>query len=294
MLANDPALLYSIVLKLTPTREVTIGATMGHQAHAAFLHTLQEADPELATALHASNEAIRPFTVSPLRGIPRARHKGQVRLSPGRDYWLRFTVLYPPIFERFMSRFLGGEGRPTIRLGQAELLIKEILTTPGSHPWAGYTSWAQLAAEARPEPEITLAFTTPTAFGFGQKAWGKKVMVLPEPETVFDNLVRSWNHLALPSLQMDRDTLIIYVEEHVVVKRLRGLKTQMLRFRHSPQVGFVGQVTYGLMAEDEAAHCQLNTLADFAFYTGVGMKTAMGMGQCRRVDRLASAKTFHV
>jgi len=282
MLANDPTLLYSIVLKLTPTCEATVRATMGHQAHAAFLRTLQEADPELATALHASNEAIRPFTVSPLRGIPRARHKGQVRLSPGRDYWLRFTVLRPHIFERFMARFLSGEGRPTIRLGGAEVLIKEILTTPGSHPWAGYTSWAQLA-EARPEPEITLAFTTPTAFGFGQKAWGKKVMVLPRPETVFGNLVRSWNHLAPPSLQLDRDGLMSYVEEHVVVKRLRGLKTQMLRFRHSPQVGFVGQVTYGLMAEDEAAHRQLNALADFAFYAGVGMKTAMGMGQTRRV-----------
>jgi CRISPR-associated endoribonuclease Cas6 len=282
MLANDPALLYSIVLKLTPTCEATVRATMGHQAHAAFLHTLQEADPELATALHASNETIRPFTVSPLRGIPRARNKGQVRLSPGRDYWLRFTVLYPPIFERFMARFLGGEGRPTIRLGRAELLIKEILTTPGSHPWAGYTSWAQLA-EARPAPEITLAFTTPTAFGFGQKTWGKKVMVLPLPETVFGNLARSWNHLAPPPLQLDRDALMTYVEEHVVVKRLRGLKTQMLRFRRSMQIGFVGQVTYGLMAEDEAAHRQLNALADFAFYTGVGMKTAMGMGQTRRI-----------
>jgi CRISPR-associated endoribonuclease Cas6 len=57
----------------------------------------------------------------------------------------------------------------------------------------------------------------------------------------------------------------------------------MLRFRRSPQVGFVGQVTYGLMAENEAARCQLNALADFAFYAGVGIKTTMGMGQTRRV-----------
>ena len=55
------------------------------------------------------------------------------------------------------------------------------------------------------------------------------------------------------------------------------------RFRRSPQVGFVGQATYGLMAENEAARCQLNALADFAFYAGVGMKTALGMGQCRRI-----------
>ena len=57
----------------------------------------------------------------------------------------------------------------------------------------------------------------------------------------------------------------------------------MLRFRHSPQVGFVGRVTYRLMAEDDAARCQLNALADLAFYSGVGMKTTMGMGQSRRV-----------
>jgi len=81
-----------------------------------------------------------------------------------------------------------------IRLGRAQLLIKEILTTPGSHPWSGYTSWAQLAAEGHPEPEITLDFTSPTAFGFGQKEWGKKVIVLPEPDPVFGSLARSWNN----------------------------------------------------------------------------------------------------
>jgi CRISPR-associated endoribonuclease Cas6 len=152
-----------------------------------------------------------------------------------------------------------------------------------SSPRPAVILWAQLAAEARPEAEITLAFTTPTAFGFGQKEWGKKVWVLPDPSPVFGSLVRSWNNLAPPPLQVDRDALMSYVEEHVVVKRLHRLETQMLRFRRSPQVGFVGQVTYGLMAEDEAARCQLNALADFAFYAGVGMKTTMGMGQTRRI-----------
>jgi CRISPR/Cas system endoribonuclease Cas6 (RAMP superfamily) len=38
------------------------------------------------------------------------------------------------------------------------------------------------------------------------------------------------------------------------------------------------------MAADEPARCQLDALATFAFYAGVGMKTAMGMGQCRRMN----------
>jgi CRISPR-associated endoribonuclease Cas6 len=278
----DTDMLYSITLKLTPTREVTIGATVGHQAHAAFLRTMREADPALAEMLHLPSMSTRPFTVSPLLRVGRARD-GEVCLSPERDYFLRFTILHPPIYQRFMARFLRSDGRPVIRLGRALLLIKEILTTPGSRLWSGYTTWAELANQARPEPEITLHFASPTAFGFGQHEWGKKVVVLPEPSLVFGNLARSWNNQAPPPLQMDRNALTSYVEEHIVVKRLHRLETQMLRFRRSPQVGFVGQVTYGLMAEDKAARCQLNALADFAFYAGVGMKTAMGMGQTRRV-----------
>lgn len=276
--------IYSIVLKLTPTREARVRATMGDQAHAAFLRTVRESDPALADVLHAPHLPLRPFTVSQLQGVPRARD-GWIQLSPGQEYWLRFTVLYPPIFEHFMARFLHGEGRPVIRLGQALLLIKEILATPGSHPCSGYTSWAQLASQARPEPEITLEFTSPTAFGFGQKAWGKKIVVLPQPELVFGSLARSWNSLAPLPLQVDRNALNAYLEEHVVVKQVHGLGTRMLRFRSALQIGFVGRVTYGLMANNEAARCQLNGLADLAFYAGVGMKTTMGMGQCRRNEQ---------
>jgi len=276
--------LHSIVLTLTPTRDTTVRATMGHQAHAAFLKTVRESDAALAEVLHIPNMPIRPFTVSMLQGTPEGHHK-QIRLSPDETYWLRFTALYQPIFERFMARFLRGEGRPVIRLGRAVLLIKEILATPGSHPWAGYTSWSKLVNEAEPAPEITLDFVSATAFGFGQQDWGKKVMVLPSPETVFGSLARSWNATAPIPFQMNRQELREYLDEHVVVTRIDGLRTKMLRFRHSHQIGFVGRVTYGLMADDKAIRTQLNALADFAFYAGVGMKTTMGMGQCRKMTK---------
>jgi CRISPR-associated endoribonuclease Cas6 len=282
MVVDNRGTLYSLVLTLAPVREATVSATAGHQVHAAFLKTMQEADAALAEALHAPNTPNRPFTVSPLMGGGQPRD-GRVWLSPKQDYWLRFTVLDPHIFERFMARFLRGDGRPTLRLGQAELLIKEILVTPGSHPWAGYTSWAELVAAAQPDTEITLEFVSPAAFGFGQKAWGKKVVVLPDPALVFGSLIRAWNSAAPVPLRMDKGALAAYLEEDAVVKRVEWLETRMLHFSRSPQVGFVGQVTYGLMAADETIRCQLNALADFAFYAGVGMKTTMGMGQCRRI-----------
>lgn len=274
--------LYSLVLKLVPQTEVKIQATMGHQVHAAFLGAVKETDPALAEVLHYPGLPLRPFTVSPLRGAGRAR-KGEVLLTPERDYFLRFTILYIPIFRRFMERFLNHRSRPVIRLGGAKLLIKEILVTPGSHPWACYTSWPELAAKARPLEEIVLEFASPTAFSFGQRPWGKKVVPLPLPELVFGSLMRTWGLLAPPELQMDEESLKAYIGEEVVIKRIVGLRTAMLRFPEALQVGFMGRITYGLMADDEDSRAQLNALADFALYAGVGMKTTMGMGQCRRI-----------
>lgn len=278
--ASQPTL-FSVVLVCSPVREVEIEATVGHQAHAAFLDAIRQADPRLSAMLHDPQVSIRPFTVSPLGAMPSVRN-GRVRLNPARNYWLRFTILYAPIFRRFMERFLESGDPPVLRLHPAEMAVREILVTPGTHPWSGYTSWAQLVQDAAPEPELTLQFVSPTAFSFGQKEWGKKIVVLPQPELVFGSLLRVWNGYAPPPLRLEEAGLRAYLEEHVVIREIRGLQTRMLRLRGLPQVGFVGTITYGLMGENEVARLALNLLADFAFYAGVGMKTTMGMGQCRR------------
>lgn len=274
--------LYSLVLMLSPVREARVAATVGDQAHAAFLQTIRRVDAGLAQSLHAPDSPVRPFTVSSLRGAPPACD-GQLRLLPHERLWLRITLLNSTIFQQFVSHFLRGAERPTIQLGAAEMLIHEILVTPESHPWANYSSWENLAEDAAPAEEITLAFVSPTAFGFGQKAWGKKTIVLPEPTLVFGSLLRTWNSLAPDHLRLDRSALMAYVEENVVVSRLNSINTRILRFRKAPQVGFTGQVTYGLLDEEPIARRQCAMLADFAFYGGVGMKTSMGMGQCKRI-----------
>ena len=281
---SDQGMIYSLAVRLTPTRTATVRATLGHQAHGAFLRTVREADPALADVLHTPQFETRPFTVSPLLGVGRARD-GMVTVRPDDDYFLRFTVLYEPIFEQFMARFLRGQGQPVVRLGRALFLVREILVTPESSPWAGYTSFGQLYQQARPESEIELEFTSPTVFSFGRKAWGRKAVPLPEPALVFRSLWKKWNICTFPEMTLD-NALLEYVAENVVVKRYQ-LETKMQYFSRSPQVGFLGRVTYKLMGRGEEAdnfRRQLNLLADFAFYGGVGYKTTMGMVQCRRID----------
>jgi CRISPR-associated endoribonuclease Cas6 len=62
-----------------------------------------------------------------------------------------------------------------------------------------------------------------------------------------------------------------------------------VHFTRHPQRGFVGSCTYQLRGPDEPAmpeapltvRQQIFLLAMFAFYCGIGYKTAMGMGQVR-------------
>jgi CRISPR-associated endoribonuclease Cas6 len=282
---SNQGMLYSIAVRLTPTRTATVRATLGHQVHAAFLRTVREADPALAEVLHTPQFQMRPFTVSPLLEVPQA-HNGQVTVRPDVDYYLRFTVLYEPIFQQFMSRFLHGRGRPVIRLGRALFVVREILATPESSPWAGYTSFGQLVHQAQDAEEVALEFTSPTAFSFGRKAWGQKIVPLPEPELVFGSLRKRWNTFAPPQMALEKAALE-YVAENVVVKQYH-IETKMQHFGRSPQVGFLGSVTFKLMGrgeEDQRFRRQLNLLADFAFYSGVGYKTTQGMGQVRRSIR---------
>jgi CRISPR-associated endoribonuclease Cas6 len=49
------------------------------------------------------------------------------------------------------------------------------------------------------------------------------------------------------------------------------------------RIGGVGQVTFTALDDDRYGVAALNILADFALYSGVGVQTATGMGQCRRI-----------
>jgi len=55
-------------------------------------------------------------------------------------------------------------------------------------------------------------------------------------------------------------------------------------YRTERFTGFVGKCTFRLKGHPSSDIIKaLNTLADFAFYSGTGMKTTMGMGLTRRI-----------
>lgn len=290
--------LYSCVAFLTAEEPATLPATQGHHAHAAFLELVRGVDPKLAAWLHDAHGR-KPFTVSPLCGLPEARH-GQVQVAAGWTCWLRLTFLAQPVFDTFLAALLRGAAQPRIRLGTGSFLVTQARCTPGSHPWAGWTTANALAAKmgrpglpsavnAQDAAEVaggpttfTFELASPTAWSLGGHR-GRRIEVLPTPVLFFGSLISSWNAWFGDRLGRIGPELRDYLAEAVVVGRM-DLETRMYRYQDHLQVGTVGRVTYRLLDRPATAEAGiLNALADFAFYAGVGYRTTMGMGQVRRL-----------
>lgn len=277
--------LYSSVIKLLNLHPVTIPPPGGQHAHGAFLDIVKAVDPDLSAKLHdlfRGKGERKPFTVSPVMGLPRG--SPLIRLREGWECWLRVTMLNEDLFHTFLEYFLDGRGKemPKIRLGDAHFAVSEILTTPGSHPWAGFATLEDLQRRLdEPAPaSIPLEFHTPTSFSLGQKDGKEHYELMPYPRLVFGNLATAWKALSGEDL---REAIENYAEANLrlVVHRL---ERKPIRLQNHPQLGSVGRVEYQFIRpEDTPLARALNLLADLAFYTGVGRKTAQGMGMTRRM-----------
>lgn len=307
--------LYSSVIKLTNQYPATLTHLGGQHAHAAFLDVVRAVDESLSQRLHDLNGR-KPFTVSPLMGLPKgtrslekqgiasspkngSSQRHEVYLREGWECWLRVTMLDDTLFKSFIDYFmtspptplLKGEGRvPTIRLGDARFLVSEILTTPGSHPWAGYISIEELQKRLdEPAPEkFVFELHTPTSF----RLVDKEVATLPTPKLVFGNLAGAWRAL---TGENNVEAVEKYAEKNLVMGNYK-LRSDRLVLHNNPQLGSVGRLEFirtdktdhsfdgaNGATQDELTARALNLLADLAFYSGLGRKTAQGMGQVSRI-----------
>ncbi len=284
--------LYSSVIKLTNLHSVTIPPPGGQHAHAAFLDIVRAVDPALSQTLHNLNGR-KPFTVSPLMGLPKPRQTSEVWLREGWECWLRVTILDDALFKSFIEYFMnpdptpsekrrwrGGRGveLPQIRLGDAHFLVSEILTTPGSHPWAGYVTLEDLQKRLdEPAPgAIILDLQSPTSFSLEKDHFE----LIPYPKLVFGNLATAWKAIT-------GDNMVEAIEKYAEKNwrpELHRVERKALTLHNHPQLGTVGRVEFRRVDDQDSQPARaLNLLADLAFYTGLGRKTAQGMGQCRRV-----------
>ena len=152
-------------------------------------------------------------------------------------------------------------------------MITKILGTPQLEwPWANACDYSQLYQQAS-ETNRLIAFSIATPAAFRQ---GKFDSVLPTRECVFNSLLSRWNKYS----GIEFSPLLL----DAVFSSFLNIKTEMLTNYDSSFVGIVGEVSYRILGDVEPrAIKQINALAYFALYCGLGRKTPMGMGMTRRI-----------
>lgn len=280
---NPDLTFHAIVVNLIATRDGRVPLTQGALAHAAFFDLVRAADSELAARLHGSGSR-QPFTISPLQGLPDDRLADADRayaLRAGDRVALRLTLLDPDLFVAFLQRLLAAGPDLRLHIGDVTFAVESALGTPGSHPWAGYTTAGALRKAATTAPQIGMRFASPTAINLGSAGAAKQRMVLiPIPQYVFASLRGAWNRLTGDEIPIGFEA---WVAETVFVREVRHWQTAVYQLKRGTYPGGYGDVTFEALDPAPTFTRILNLLTDFAFYSGVGTKTTMGMGQARRL-----------
>jgi CRISPR-associated endoribonuclease Cas6 len=299
-------MLYSLVVQLFPEGDVVLPATLGRHAHAALLGMVKQVDEGLAQRVH-DGQGEKPFTVSPLQGRFERVRKGLVGLKAGGEYWLRFTFLSDELYQA-VSRFFLESPSPTVRLGEGRFVVARVTAsasaecgvrsaesdTPNSefrtpNSWGGYATFGGLWEQAQSRESVRVRFYSPTCFRVAA-AGGSRNVAEPNLRLCAQSWLNRWNRFAPPELFFNGERLLDFVEACGQLRKV-NVETKMLDFGRYLQKGFVGRVEWAVSCERrmtfdglraEYLLRELDALASFAFFSGTGYKTAMGMGQTRQ------------
>ncbi len=287
---------YSLVLNLIPRSPLPKTHLSGRHLHALFLDLVRSVDVDLATGLHRQTTD-KAFTLSPLQyavgeaggkrrsiqpvgrsskgfgSVSALQFQHDRAIPAGTPCWWRISLLDDGLFSQLTQLWLRlSPGQPW-HLGGVELNVASVLGTPQpSQPWANVASYGQLLAQASEEERsLSLQFCTPTTF-----RQTKYDSALPTKELVFQSLLRRWNRFA--DIPLEEEIL------EPIYPSFFDIHTEIAIDSRSKFIGCMGVITFQILGGVEPGVIrQLNALADFAFYAGVGRKTPMGMGMVRRI-----------
>lgn len=267
-------MIHSLLLSLRPLARTLIHITQGYRALSLFLELVRSFDPVLASRLHTEAE-VKPFTVSPLGG-KLERTGDKLAVLPDETYSLRLTLLDEHLLGDAIYSLLKLPQGLRLNLDKAAFSLVAVAATPMDSPEAAFTRYSDIAGKANDSRRLTLNFLSPVAF----RSKGKRNVVFPEAGLVFGSLLTKWNAFSAVKFE---DSIKDTFPECIVPSQYR-LETRILDFVTYKEIGFEGVCSYTINSGvNKEAVRQINALADFAFYSGVGAKTTMGMGQTRRI-----------
>ena len=296
---------HSLVLNLLPVAPIPSQFLTGRHLHALFLNLVSAVDTDLSAYLHdQSNEkafTLSPFQISRKEANQISAPQTQKRVLPiaartisqaiqwehkqaiheNTPIWWRISLLDDSLFDRltqlwqqlnFVSTALE-EDRPW-HLGPTDLYVTDIVSEPQSNqPWVNSCTYSELFDRAS-ETERVISFTFCTPTNFRQGVYDS---AMPTRESIFGSLANRWNKYSNMTIEST------FTE--AIFPSFFDIRTEVSTDSRSKFIGCVGEVSYRIMGDvNPVAIKQINALADFALYSGVGRKTPMGMGMTRRLQ----------
>jgi CRISPR-associated endoribonuclease Cas6 len=291
---------HSLVVNFMPKTPIYPEYLTGRHIHALFLTLVSSVDKELGDRLHGE-KANKGFSLSPIQqlvvsdwqlAVSPDKNKPKLRkannqplktkslswhhqeISPSTPCWWRISLLDEVLFSKLTGLWLNLNPDRAFHLGSADLYITSILGTPqSSQPWSNFATYQQIYDRASDtERNITFHLATPTAF-----RQGKYDSPLPTRDNVFKSLCDRWNTYS--SIPINHDII-----EYIFPSRF-DIKTEVVKnYDTHSFIGCIGEIGYRILGDVEPLVVkQINALADFAMFSGIGRKTTMGMGIARRV-----------
>ncbi|MGL5062129.1 MAG: CRISPR-associated endoribonuclease Cas6 [Microcoleus sp.] len=292
---------HSLILNLLPIAPIPAQFLTGRHLHALFLKLVSAVDTDLSAYLH-DRATEKAFTLSPLqisnKGVDRnSAPQQQKKILPhvGREtdaefsselqweykqairektpIWWRISLLDDSLFDRLTQLWRQLNFDRPCHLGPADIYITKILTVPQpDRPWVNYCTYAELFDRAsETQRQISFTFCTPTNF-----RQGTYDSAMPTRESVFSSLASRWNKFSSRTIEPN------FTES--IFPSFFNIRTEVSTDSRSKFIGCVGEIGYRIMGDVSADTIkQINALADFALYSGVGRKTPMGMGMTRRI-----------
>ncbi len=266
---------HSLVVNFMPKTPIYPEYLTGRHIHALFLTLVSSVDKELGDRLHGE-KANKGFGLSPIqpRGVRSLVWDYSRDIPAANSCWWRITLLDEVLFSKLTGLWLNLNPDRAFHLGSADLYITSILGTPqSSQPWSNFATYQQIYDRAsETERNITFQLATPTAF-----RQGKYDSPLPTRDNVFKSLCDRWNTFS--QIQISPEII-----EPIFPSRF-DIRTEVVtNYDKHHFIGCIGEIGYRILGDVEPLMIkQINALADFAAFSGIGRKTTMGMGMTRRV-----------
>jgi CRISPR-associated endoribonuclease Cas6 len=257
--------IYSIVVNLGVAYKEKMPSNLNRAIHAQVLSWLQKGDPDIATLIHNSQRS--PLSITELN-----RNKNHPLLKSDIDensnrVFFRVNFLQGYLVPIFLK---GIEQDRVISLGNHKFTLASVDSFPTNNSQAKSTTYGELFEPRDPYFEIKLKLLTPTSF-----KQNNCIQPFPLPELVFSNLLRRWNTFAPAEYQFPKI-------DWQGMTAAYDLKTKVIK-KEVTEIGSIGWVKYEFKDEEQARVAI--TLANFANFSGIGRKTALGMGRTQFIPK---------